>query len=218
MDLSKSLSKDVASALSGSLHYENKKNLLKVVWKLGHKFELLTYQDLFQDFQNLSEEVTYLWSFVLEEKREAAYKCFVKLDILSNLSYRDNYQYPTFWNILPSFVIGISSLSLSCRDECCEYLFQPNHLFSACLGMCYAARSHDYWDHIPNEVQNLVSLDPQHASWAEHTEYLHRYIDAESPLAPEIVHGDIQHVFKCIDKCLATHQVLVSTSLSTHCD
>ncbi|KAL4261367.1 hypothetical protein AB1N83_008267 [Pleurotus pulmonarius] len=213
-DLSKSLLKDVVSAISDYWFSDNNEKLLRVVWKLGHEFELLTYQERFQDFQNLSEEVTYLWRFVLHEKREAAYKCFVKLDILSNLSYQDGYQYHMFWIALPAFIEGIPSLSLSCRNECLEYLFQPKHLFTACVGMCYAARYYNNWKLIADEVQNLVSLDPQHPSWLQCEEYEKCYVDAKSPLAPEIVHDDVRHIFKLIEDCLATHQVFVLASSS----
>ncbi|KAF9487365.1 hypothetical protein BDN71DRAFT_1436905 [Pleurotus eryngii] len=85
-DLSESLSNDAASILSDYELLSNPGKLLKAVWKLNHEFEFLTYQELFQDFENLPDDVPYIWTFALRENREPAYACFIKLDILSHLS------------------------------------------------------------------------------------------------------------------------------------
>ncbi|KAF9487342.1 hypothetical protein BDN71DRAFT_1546665 [Pleurotus eryngii] len=205
-DLSESLSKDAVSILSDSQLRKSRK-LLKAVWKLNHEFEFLTYQELFRDFENLPHDAAHVWTLVLRENREPAYTWFIKLDILSHLSSQYRKRDCQLWDVLPAFVEGISRLSSSHSDECHKYLFQSEHLFTACVGLCYASR--DYarcWGSRWDLVRSLIGLDPRHPSWAERMDYLHRYVDAESPLAPESMHDDIQDVFRFINKCLETHQ------------
>ncbi|KAF9494855.1 hypothetical protein BDN71DRAFT_1590191 [Pleurotus eryngii] len=206
-DLSESLSKDAASILSDSQLLSDPGKLLKAVWKLNHEFEFLTYQELFQEFENLWYNAANVWKFVLRENREPAYTCFIKLDILSHLSSQYYKLDCQLWSVLSTFIEGISRLSSSHSDECRKYIFQSEHLFTACVGVCYATRGYLLSSgYRRNLVQSLVSLDPRHPSWAERIDFLHRYVNAESPLAPESMHDDIRDVFRLIDECLETHQ------------
>lgn len=148
--------------------------------------------------------------------------CFIKLDVLSHLSSQYLNLDCQLWNILPAFIRGISRLSLSHRDECCKYLFQSDHLFTACVGMCYARRGFLNYLKYPLQdlVQSLISLDPRHPLWAEREDYLHRYVGAKakSPLAPESMHDGIRDVFRLINERFEAQQVLALTSSSTQHD
>ncbi|KAF9489697.1 hypothetical protein BDN71DRAFT_285825 [Pleurotus eryngii] len=80
--------KDAASILSKSQRATDTLKLLNAIWKLDHRIEFLTYQELFRDYENFPHTVAEVWRIILGRNRRAAYTCLITLDILSHPSSR----------------------------------------------------------------------------------------------------------------------------------
>ncbi|KAL0959292.1 hypothetical protein HGRIS_014557 [Hohenbuehelia grisea] len=250
--LSESLSKHAASILKVLLHIDNHfiDRVRTAVCTLGGEVESLTYAQLFiqvdQPFEHqstmhqtfMSEQGANLWIGALDANAPEAYLYFINQDLVSKFATGDllhtgNEHDKFFLAVLPAFISGLARHSLPRNLEhiCHTYLFQPDRLFAACVGLgLVLSRScislHAGSKALKKMILALVSLDPGHSAWDDRRSYLQKYIDivssdnpgrAAPSLVYEVYRTQKQYIvmtFRFLDEHLEARKVVSLSSES----
>ncbi|KAL0959359.1 hypothetical protein HGRIS_014613 [Hohenbuehelia grisea] len=211
--------------------FEIVRSVSAAIHKLGGDLASLTYAELFQDEGSVIQDESqtfpslhydYLWVNALSVNTVEAFTYLMNQDTISKLSPGDlrhqwRIHHKFFLSIIPAFIKGLSrhSLPRDLDERCRAYLFQPERLFVVCAGFdtafwmyhdrgpIYVTPPYDN-EEVRKNILALVSLDPDHPSWADRGSYSRKFMDAsissDSLNAPYVLHPPVLYTFHFLDE------------------